>query len=142
MHHGLHLTSLIANVCLTPDLFSSYNYTPQAALQLDEHGMPPSSAERYNIEQDDEGVRFMISFSALLECLQIFGADSNKEKQFGSGFGAKEVPFARSAVTVSSNLFDQNSLRLPGTCRFVYEGEGHPFSIMWVSILSEHNWND
>ncbi|EWC43626.1 hypothetical protein DRE_01513 [Drechslerella stenobrocha 248] len=79
--------SMQANVCLTPDLFSSYNYTPSAALQADESGAPPSSAERFNLEAEDDGLRFQISLSALLECLQIFGADASKDKQFGGGGG-------------------------------------------------------
>ncbi|KAF3921642.1 hypothetical protein AA313_de0208658 [Arthrobotrys entomopaga] len=80
--------SMQANVCLTPDLFSSYNYTP-TTLHEETDAPPPSSAERFNLESEDDGVRFQISLSALLECLQIFGADANnKEKQFGGGGGS------------------------------------------------------
>ncbi|KAF3925224.1 hypothetical protein ABW20_dc0104285 [Dactylellina cionopaga] len=119
--------SMQANVCLTPDLFSSYNYTPSAAIQPNEEtGAPPSSAERFNLEAEDDGVRFQISLSALLECLQIFGAD--KERQFGSGIQGRDgMQFGRPAAT---SLFDQNSLRLPGTCRLVYHGPGYPLSII------------
>ncbi|KAF3916067.1 hypothetical protein ABW21_db0207309 [Orbilia brochopaga] len=129
--------SMQANVCLTPDLFSSYNYTPTASLHAAETGAPPSSAEQFNLEAEDDGVRFQISLSALLECLQIFGADANKDKQFGgggigggSGIGGRDaaaMPFGRPATT---SLFDTNALRLPGTCRFVYQGPGYPLSII------------
>ncbi|KAK6539303.1 ssDNA endodeoxyribonuclease [Orbilia ellipsospora] len=120
--------SMQANVCLTPDLFSSYNYTPTTIHQQDdETGAPPSSAERFNLESEDDGVRFQISLSALLECLQIFGADANKDKQFGGG-NRDGMAFGRPAA--ANNLFDQNSLRLPGTCRFVYQEPGYPLSII------------
>ncbi|KAK6338681.1 ssDNA endodeoxyribonuclease [Orbilia brochopaga] len=126
--------SMQANVCLTPDLFSSYNYTPSAALHAAETGAPPSSAEQFNLEAEDDGVRFQISLSALLECLQIFGADASKDRQFGgsggsgiSGRDAAAMPFGRPATT---SLFDANALRLPGTCRFVYQGPGYPLSII------------
>ncbi|EPS42505.1 hypothetical protein H072_3501 [Dactylellina haptotyla CBS 200.50] len=121
--------SMQANVCLTPDLFSSYNYTPSTILLPDgDANPPPSSAERFNLEAEDDGVRFQISLSALLECLQIFGADSNKDKQFGGGISNRDgMPFGRPAAT---SLFEQNTLRLPGTCRFVYQGPGFPLSII------------
>ncbi|KAK6496812.1 ssDNA endodeoxyribonuclease [Arthrobotrys musiformis] len=135
--------SMQANVCLTPDLFSSYNYTPSSVNPDSAAGAaPPSSAEQFNLESEEENnVKFQISLSALLECLQIFGADGsniggsggiNNNRQGGGVSGRDNVPFGRQGGPVfgNPNLFEQNSLRLPGTCRFVYQGTGFPLSII------------
>ncbi|KAK6522816.1 ssDNA endodeoxyribonuclease [Arthrobotrys megalospora] len=137
--------SMQANVCLTPDLFSSYNYTPSSTYLDTIAAAPPSSAEQFNLESIDDGVKFQISLSALLECLQIFGADgssnssggggnnNNSRRGIGGGISGREnVPFGRQQGPFfgNPNLFEQNSLRLPGTCRFVYQGTGFPLSII------------
>ncbi|KAK6344788.1 ssDNA endodeoxyribonuclease [Orbilia javanica] len=136
--------SMQANVCLTPDLFSSYNYTPSTAHLESSSAAPPSSAEQFNLESEENNVKFQISLSALLECLQIFGADGsnnsggggggNNNRQGGTGgvSGRDNVPFGRQQAPFlgNPNLFEQNSLRLPGTCRFLYQGTGFPLSII------------
>ncbi|KAF3177764.1 ssDNA endodeoxyribonuclease [Orbilia oligospora] len=139
--------SMQANVCLTPDLFSSYNYTP-STIHLESAGAaPPSSAEQFNLESEENNVKFQISLSALLECLQIFGADgsnnsgggggggggNNNNRQGGTSISGREnIPFGRQQGPFfgNPNLFEQNGLRLPGTCRFVYQGDGFPLSII------------
>ncbi|KAF3932853.1 hypothetical protein ABW19_dt0209779 [Dactylella cylindrospora] len=125
--------SMQANVCLTPDLFSSYKYTPSTLLYpTTPDAPPPSSAERFALESEDNTVRFQISLAALLECLQIFGADSNQTKQYASigGITSRDNLPTFGRPPNSTNLFDSNSLRLPGTCRIVYEGDGRPLSVI------------
>ncbi|KAK6340212.1 ssDNA endodeoxyribonuclease [Orbilia blumenaviensis] len=139
--------SMQANVCLTPELFSSYTYTPATAyLEAGAAGgAPPSSIEQFDLEPDENNVKFQISLSALLECLQIFGADGGNNNTGGGGgnnanrpggtsgiSGRDNIPFGRQQQPFfgNPNLFEQNSLRLPGTCRFVYQGTGFPLSII------------
>lgn len=88
---------------------------------------------------------FSISLSALLECLQLFGADAATGARggragsvglggsgFGFGFGFGGAGGGGSAGG-PGHIFDQQALLAAGgTCRLVYEGKGRPLCVMYV----------
>lgn len=77
---------------------------------------------------------FGISLTAFLECLQLFGADSTRERSgnggvgpSGIGIGGVTSSLARGGLT---SVFDQQILRISGTCKLLWEGMGHPLIVM------------
>ncbi|KAI5850626.1 DNA repair exonuclease rad1 [Tricharina praecox] len=89
-------------------LFSSYTFTP-----------PPSETTTSTTSSSTSTVSFGISFASLLECLQIFGAEREREKWHSAG-----------AAAPHSSAFDQQVLRISGTCRISYRGVGFPLALM------------
>ncbi|EGX48442.1 hypothetical protein AOL_s00080g71 [Orbilia oligospora ATCC 24927] len=135
----------IASVSISADNIR-FSVEDSHSMQESAGAPPPSSAEQFNLESEENNVKFQISLSALLECLQIFGADgsnnsggggggggNNNNRQGGTSISGREnIPFGRQQGPFfgNPNLFEQNGLRLPGTCRFVYQGDGFPLSII------------
>jgi cell cycle checkpoint protein len=103
------------------NIFSSYKFTPAPHTDDDE-------------EESDHSVSFGISLAALLECLQIFGADTYREKWQGNNSGAGGAANTRAGV---SAVFDQQVLRIGGTCRISYQAPGHPLSLTCVKGASQ-----
>lgn len=85
-------------------------------------GDDEGDAEDDDPEDLDFTVSFGISLSALLECLQIFGADSSSRERWGQGgFNG----------TMEHGGISENQLTKPtGTCDFLYRGEGHTLDLM------------
>ncbi|KAF8477016.1 Rad1/Rec1/Rad17 [Kalaharituber pfeilii] len=105
-------------------LFSTYTYHPHLVGEPD---IEPTAPTNTSSEDLDATTCFGISLSALLECLQLFGADSARERY------AAGAPAGGSIVTSSLNrnlIFDQQTLRINGTCRILYEEKGSPLSII------------
>ncbi|OLL27063.1 DNA damage checkpoint control protein rad1 [Neolecta irregularis DAH-3] len=87
-------------------LFQSYVFT------FDK--IPPRELDNVTEDgEDDDSVSFVISLTALLECLNIFGADARERPGFARG-----------------DQHPMGLLRLGGTCRFLYEAEGCPLILM------------
>ena len=100
------------------------------------HPPPPSRQPETQPDEDpDTTVTFNISLSALLECLQLFGADSAHQKSNSNynSFRAGSVGAGGERGGGGGGLggiFDQNALRITGTCRLVYEAMGGPLCVM------------
>ncbi|KAI5811457.1 repair protein Rad1/Rec1/Rad17-domain-containing protein [Peziza echinospora] len=109
---------------ISKSLFSTYTFH-----------QPPSSDTQLLEDQDPDDPNavppptFTISLTALLECLQLFGADAAARERHTSGYSTSGV-----ASTIhrggAAAVFDQQVLRIAGTCRLVYIGEGHPLSLI------------
>lgn len=114
------ILSSLGHAFLEKNLFSEYNFN-----------LPKITGDNADYTQDDDAeeldstVSFGISLSALLECLQIFGADSSRERWGQGGFG----------TTMEHSTSDNHLTRPTGTCDFIYRGEGHTLDLMWISTM-------
>ncbi|KAI5785943.1 DNA repair exonuclease rad1 [Geopyxis carbonaria] len=109
---GLHLTveesrAMQAHVFIDKCLFNTFNFNVDDS--------------REGVEKEEDPV-FDISLLALLECLQIFGAEPSREKWGGGG----TTTLNRSGPGV---VFDQRILRITGSCQFSYDAKGHPLCL-------------
>jgi cell cycle checkpoint protein len=100
-------------------LFTTYKYSP--------HPIEPEGSQDNNTEPvTSDPPAFQISFPALLETLQIFGAadtTSRFNKPDNDGYGTNIRPHR-------PNAFSNQTLDVVGVCRLSYEGPGSPFSII------------
>lgn len=109
------ILSSLGHAFLDKNLFSEYNFN-----------LPKGTGDDADYTQDDDAedldstVSFGISLSALLECLQIFGADSSRERWGQGGFN----------TTMEHSTSDNHLARPTGTCDFIYRGEGHTLDLM------------
>ncbi|KAF8416488.1 putative DNA repair protein Rad1 [Tirmania nivea] len=103
------------------------------------HPPPPPPRSQQSETQPDEDpdttVTYNISLSALLECLQLFSADSAHQKSNSNynSFRAGSVGAGGERGGGGGGpggIFDQNALRITGTCRLVYEGWGMPLCVI------------
>ncbi|KAI9806480.1 MAG: ssDNA endodeoxyribonuclease [Piccolia ochrophora] len=102
-------------------LFTTYHYDSGISLDPEE---PPSS------DQDDDppSASFQISLPALLETLQIFGADPSKDRwsrdagSYSSGVGGGNFR--------NASAFDSRTLGMMGICRLSYASPGSPLCII------------
>ncbi|KAF8458016.1 Rad1/Rec1/Rad17 [Terfezia claveryi] len=100
--------------------------------------LPPPSPQQQPESQPDEDpdttVTFNISLSALLECLQLFSADSAHQKSnsnYNSFYaGSISAGGERGGGGGPGGIFDQNALRITGTCKLVYGGMGAPLCVV------------
>lgn len=106
--------SPLGHAFLDKNLFSEYSFNlPKGSHDAD-------YTQHSDAEDLDSTVSFGISLSALLECLQIFGADSSRERWGQGGFS-----------TAMEHGTSDNQLAKPtGTCDFIYRGEGHTLDLM------------
>ncbi|KAI9728537.1 MAG: ssDNA endodeoxyribonuclease [Cirrosporium novae-zelandiae] len=99
------------NAFLGKELFSSYIYNPPQ----------PDPEMLIDNEPEVEGVIFQISLTALIETLQIFGFNDNKERW---------TNLDNSISRGGAKAFDKNVLGMSGVCRLSYAGEGEPFCVV------------
>ena len=134
---------LAGAVFINKELFSSYS------LNLPPPPPPPPPPHNPDNDDDDDGddyVEFSISLAVLLECLQIFGGAEAREAwragasgahgggSHGPG-GAGSGAGPGNSSTGNGRVFDQTVLRIGGTCRFSYRGQGHPLHLTYVAIM-------
>ncbi|KAA8894162.1 Rad1/Rec1/Rad17 [Sphaerosporella brunnea] len=115
---------MTANIFVDKTIFSTYTFKTTGNDEEDHDGSRTTSTPSAAEEGQEHSVSFGISLAALLECLQIFGADTSREKWHGGG-GTKEVN-----TRAGAGIFDQQVLKVGGTCRISYRGQGHPLSLM------------
>ncbi|KAI9816956.1 MAG: ssDNA endodeoxyribonuclease [Thelocarpon impressellum] len=105
-------------------LFTTYNYNVPASTAGND------GSEDAEEEDDFPPLTFQISLPALLETLQIFGAEASKER-----WSRDSNPY-NSGVTGSLSrggpaaAFDSRVLGMTGVCRLSYGGTGEPFCII------------
>lgn len=109
-HHYLTFSGV---VFLTKALFTTYTYTPRPTPEPSESQPDPV----------DEPEIFQISFPALLETLQIFGAADTSSRFRPNDENHSTIRAGR------QNVFSNHNLGMPGICRFSYT-PGSPFSII------------
>ncbi|KAI9744473.1 MAG: ssDNA endodeoxyribonuclease [Claussenomyces sp. TS43310] len=95
-------------------LFTSFNYT-----------LPPPS-DNDDPDAVSESPNFQISLPALLETLQIFGAN-DANSRFSRSDGSDYVSNIRPG---RPSAFSNQALGMPGICRFSYSALGAPFSVI------------
>jgi hypothetical protein len=83
-------------------------------------------------DEEDHNLAFGISLAVLLECLQIFGAEASREKWHSGGNGSTGTIGGTHSRSGLGAVFDQTVLRIGGTCKFSYVGQGHPLYLMSV----------
>lgn len=116
----LPITSILPSLghaFLDKNLFSEYCFNLPG-------GNPLLNIAGGDAEDDDteDTVSFGISLAALLECLQIFGADSSSRERWSQGGFIN---------TMEHGGASENQLAKPtGTCDFIYHGEGHTLDLM------------
>jgi len=114
-------------------LFTTYNFTPpeldstSRSKKEEDDNMDDGGGEA--TEESQVKLDFSINLAALLECLQIFGADSQGGSKF-SNTGSGGSVFSSINRSGPNAMFDQGPMRATGTCRMLYEGEGKPLCIM------------
>ncbi|TGZ84951.1 repair protein Rad1/Rec1/Rad17 [Ascodesmis nigricans] len=101
-----------AHAFIDKALFNSYTFN------LPSPSPSSSSPDPGESHEEEEPILFAVSLTALLECLQIFGAEAGRDK-WGSGGGG----------TMAGGVFDQQVLRIGGSCKFEYEAVGSPLVI-------------
>lgn len=128
---SINFSSFVGHVFLERSLFSEYSFSLPGrnplsnTVDYNDDGGEPDSAKY--AEDSDSAVSFGISLSALLECLQIFGADSFSRERWGrGGFASTMGP---------SGISENQPTKPTGTCDFIYQGEGHTLNLMWVNTL-------
>lgn len=135
---------------INKQLFSSYSLNPPpppppqdpAAAGTGAGAGAQEHAEGGDNDDGDDYVEFSISLAVLLECLQIFGgaeASSSRERWHGANGGGQGGGGGSGPGSSTSNsrgpgaVFDQTVLRIGGTCRFSYRGQGHPLHLTYVA---------
>lgn len=74
-------------------------------------------------EDTDTTISFGISLSALLECLQIFGAEASSREKWGQ-------PGFSSTIAPKDSTPENEQTKLRGTCTMIYQGEGYPLKVV------------
>jgi len=112
------------------NLFTSYNLSlpKRAGKDVVDLSTGASAGDSDDLEDQDHTVSFAISLAALLECLQIFGADTYREKWQSNSGGSNFAGGTSTAMSRSGpgTVFDQQVLRIGGTCCISYHAQGHP----------------
>lgn len=108
-------------------MFTSYRYEPLTR----ELSQTQSQAET-QLSANNESPPFLISLTALLETLQIFGSTDNKDRyssrtdtSYTSGIHSSRP----GGILGGSSAFDTRVLGMTGLCRLSYDGPGSPLSI-------------
>jgi len=105
---------------LDKSLFASYTYNDPSTRPR-RTSISSSSSE----EGDDNSPIFEINLPALLETLQIFGTTAP------STYNTRDLYNSSTSFNPRSAPFSHPTLGLPNSqCTFLYQGSGHPFSII------------
>ena len=112
------LTTLWIGVAfLERSLFTTYTFSASPVPEAEDE------------DEDSEAPPFQISLSALLETLQIFGINENKDRwnNQDSAYGGHNGAYARGGPTAA---FEKRALGTRGICRLSYESVGDPLCIV------------
>ncbi|KAF8534821.1 Rad1/Rec1/Rad17 [Trichophaea hybrida] len=114
------------------NLFSSYAFNPHkhSSTRDDDTAAAPAPTKSELPDEEDHNLVFGISLAVLLECLQIFGAEASRDKWHTSGNGGTGTIGGTHSRSGPGAVFDQTVLRIGGTCKFSYIGQGHPLYLM------------
>ncbi|KAI9841434.1 MAG: ssDNA endodeoxyribonuclease [Sclerophora amabilis] len=120
---------------LEKTLFTTFSYTGPPPPSPSTHS-PSTNMIGPDEDDDTSPSTFQIQLPALLETLQIFGADSGSNSNFLKDRWSRDTNSYNSGITGSlsrggpSTAFDSRVLGLPSVCRLSYTGPGSPFCII------------
>ncbi|KAH0606754.1 uncharacterized protein H6S33_003588 [Morchella sextelata] len=117
------------NVFVDKKLFTQYVFNGLSNDRLLPN--PEGLGNDYPADDDgdsEKGVSFGISLSALLECLQIFGAETATRERWNQ-------PALSSTMATRPAALGTEQERKSGKCTMIYQGEGYPLQV----ILEEDN---
>jgi cell cycle checkpoint protein len=128
------LKQRVGHAFVDKNLFTSYTLSPpkRAGQDVVDLSTGASAGDSDDLEDQDHTVSFAISLAALLECLQIFGADTYREKWQNNSGGSNFAGGTNAAMSRSGpgTVFDQQVLRIGGTCCISYHARGYPLYLM------------